>query len=838
MPRYCRFDDDVMFHRSLASILHKPIAIGVRLTDSNLHTIKRNVAGITFNVQEYIERYGTSGSGFIWCTQEEYEHNWTYLASEVLRRCLRVYPGGEGYSVALAKDMPKFSVGITKSLDVVARDESGRWLYLEKTGDTIESVVSDVPPECSVVYSPGNNDNDMRRCISADKYWVTVRGGKYVIIRPPLNCPDDIVVPYGAFLNSRFVFHGDDSYLFEPSPAARVLLIGNSELTTYQAPSCGIYGQLVLHEDDDKMYMTLTPAYPDIFGRRITRKYNDVSNSVFNTTPYEFCASLSCQYNFNTRNERYVDCLSGDTLNVGDSPDMYHGMPTREETFNDYFVVENGCIHSVWLRVMSVDDDGNKVYKSVDTDDFVIKLLSNFESLHERTLPYKGECYRWDGRNAAWIRAEDAIYIPPALKRNSFDVFTHYRFVTYTTCSLCHAKTIYTERTDRSMFIYFVDGKRYNKPLCNNCLYTILNGGTLDIPTEDGSVLQVSEHGLISCSEGYTLSKWCVIDAEEGTVEGFIDEHAIWDSERQEWKLENDNDGALRLTLTPDGYVIRERYCTHVNGYFYKPTPIFFKDNNEDTQKFFGIELEVMDGGESSRNASRVCHSHEELYAKHDGSLDDGMELVSHPCTVSWHLTHLWDDVLSKLHMLHYHARNGSGIHVHVSKKYWENNGGLCRIANLTTFCDINREALRLYANRERGTFDHWARGYMSPSNTKKVIVNALTKFGDTKEAMRDLYDKYSSVTDHYSVVNLSNESTVEIRAFASTLDINRMHSIVQFVDVLTELSTEVTLGNPITFQLIQTRAQSKGYTELLQDPKFTMAIDESNRYVDTRVCS
>ena len=558
---------------------------------------------------------------------------------------------------------------------------------------------------------------------------------------------------------------------------------------------------------------------------------------MFNVSSYEFCGFLSCQYNFNTRNERYVDCLSGDTLNVGDSPDMYHGMPTREETFNNYFVVENGCIHSVWLRVMSVDDDGNKVYKSVDTDDFVIKLLSNFGSLHERTLPYKGECYRWDGRNAAWIRAEDAIYIPPALKRNSFDVFTHYRFVTYTTCSLCHAKTIYTERTDRSMFIYFIDGKRYNKPLCNNCLYTILNGGTLDIPTEDGSVLQVSEHGLNSCSEGYTLSKWCVIDAEEGAVEGFIDEHAIWDSERQEWKLENDNDGALRLTLTPDGYVIRERYCTHVNGYFYKPTPIFFKDNNEDTQKFFGIELEVMDGGESSRNASRVCHSHEELYAKHDGSLDDGMELVSHPCTVSWHLTHLWDDVLSKLHMLHYHARNGSGIHVHVSKKYWENNGGLCRITNLITFCDINREALRLYANRERGMFDHWAHGYMSPSNTKKVVANTLANFGDTEEAMSDLYDRYSSVTEHYSVVNLSNESTVEIRAFASTLDINRMHSIVQFVDVLTELSTEVTLGNPITFQLIQTRAQSKGYTELLQDPKFTRAIDESNSYVDTRVC-
>ena len=214
------------------------------------------------------------------------------------------------------------------------------------------------------------------------------------------------------------------------------------------------------------------------------------------------------------------------------------------------------------------------------------------------------------------------------------------------------------------------------------------------------------------------------------------------------------------------------------------------------------------------------------------------MELVSHPCTVSWHLTHLWDDVLARLSTLRYHARNGSGIHVHVSRKYWENNGGTCHIANLITFCDMNREALRLYANREEETFDHWTHSYMSPSATKKAISTTLRTLGDTKDAMQDMYERYNGATDHYSVVNLCNATTVEIRAFASTLSVYRMHSIIQFVDVLTELSTEATLGNPITFGLIQTRAQDKGYTALLQDPKFTEAVEESNRHVDTRICS
>ena len=833
MPIYCRFKEDVKFHRSLANLPHEPRVIGVELNDCSTHTLKKNVGYITFDAREYVETHDYLGVGFIWCTSEEYEHNWTYLASELLRRCLRA-SSYDGYTVVPARDMPKFSIGVTKNLDVVARDSRGRWLYLSKTGDTIESVVSDIPPDCLVVYD-GCNEYSGRH-LMGDRYWVTVRGGNYVIVRPPLNCPDDINVPYGAFLNSRFVFHGDNSYVLEPLPAAHALLVGGREIVTYQSPRCAVYGQLVLHEDNNKMYMTLTPVYPDIFGCKITRKYNDISDSVFNTLPSGFCSFLSCEYNINTMDNEYDDCLDGSTLAVGHSPILCHGMPTKEATFETHFVIEDGVPHSVWLRTMSVDDEGNKIYRNVDTEKFITNLLSNADmnTLRNSILLYDGEKLRWDGRNSAWIRSEDAVYIPPALKRSFLDIYTHSRFVECETCPVCHAKTMLS---DRYTFTYFINGKRYNKVLCDNCICTLTNGETLDIPIEDGSVLHVNGREVIRCGQGYTLSRWWAHDAEE-TEEGFIDEYATWNSETQEWKLKDDKDGALLLSLTPGGYVITEHYCTRVNGYFYKPAPIFFKDSNEDTQKFFGVELEVMDGGETDYNAKKVCHNHEELYAKHDGSLTDGMELVSHPCTVSWHLTRLWDDVLSKLRSMHYNACSGSGIHVHVSKKYWENNGGECRIVNLITFFDMNREALRLYANRDRDTFYHWAHQYMSPTDTKKVVANTLSRFGDTREAMRDLYDRYTNATEHYSVVNLSNEATVEIRAFASTLDVNRMHSIIQFVDVLTELSTEATLGNPITFSLIKTRAQNKGYTELLQDPRFARAIGESNRHVDTRVCS
>ena len=829
MPRYCQFAENVRFHRSLASMPHEHGIVGVGLRDSHDRSLRRNVRTVLRDVQDCIDQHQFLPDNFIWCTREEYEHNWPYLANELLRIFSSEAAIG---SVIPALDMPKFSVGVTKNLDIIARDSNGRWISLDKAGNTVEVVVSDIAPECLVVYRTG--DSDSVRHLSKNRYWVTVRGGNYVIVRPPINCPNDIRVPYGAFLNSRFVFNGDDSYIMESALSTHVFLLGNEELQTSSYPRCGLYGQLVLHEDDNRVYMTLTPVYPDIFGCKLTRKYRVPIMSAFNVSPSGFCNRLSCTYNINTIDNEYVDCLTGDILTYESYPTLCHGIPTREVAFRNNFVTEDGIHRSVWLRSMSVDEDGNKVYRDFD-DGFIMHMLKNvpFNAIRNCLVEYEGESYRWDGRNSAWIRAADAVCIPPRASRSALDIFTHSRFVQCVECPLCHSKTMLT---GKYTFTYFIDGQKYSKPMCDRCVSILFDGHPLDIQIEDGSVLHVNGCDICGCDGEYTLSKWWVRVPNED--EGLIDEYAIWNHETQQWELVDDENGALYLAFTPRGYVLTERYCTHINGYFYKPEPIFFKGNDENTHKFFGIELEVMDGGEDSDNAKEVCRNHEELYAKHDGSLTNGMELVSHPCTVSWHLTHLWTDVLTRLRALRYHARNGSGIHVHVSRKYWENNGGACHIANLITFCDMNRKALRLYADREEETFDHWTHSYMSPSATKKTVSTTLETLGDTEEAMQDMYERYSGVTDHYSVVNLSNATTVEIRAFASTLSILRMHSIIQFVDVLTELSTEATLGNPITFGLIQTRAQDKGYTALLQDPKFAEAIEESNRHVDTRICS
>ena len=62
----------------------------------------------------------------------------------------------------------------------------------------------------------------------------------------------------------------------------------------------------------------------------------------------------------------------------------------------------------------------------------------------------------------------------------------------------------------------------------------------------------------------------------------------------------------------------------------------------------------------------------ENVYCKHDGSLDDGFEIVTHPMSLEYHINEMpWCEVLGKAQQLGYrsHQANTCGLHVHVSRK-------------------------------------------------------------------------------------------------------------------------------------------------------------------------
>ena len=61
----------------------------------------------------------------------------------------------------------------------------------------------------------------------------------------------------------------------------------------------------------------------------------------------------------------------------------------------------------------------------------------------------------------------------------------------------------------------------------------------------------------------------------------------------------------------------------------------------------------------------------EHIYCKHDGSLDDGFEIVSHPATLEYHTNTIpWKKILDEALEMGYYSHNSGtcGLHVHINR--------------------------------------------------------------------------------------------------------------------------------------------------------------------------
>ena len=112
-------------------------------------------------------------------------------------------------------------------------------------------------------------------------------------------------------------------------------------------------------------------------------------------------------------------------------------------------------------------------------------------------------------------------------------------------------------------------------------------------------------------------------------------------------------------------------HCSVVHEYSYTPDLVFHGKG----LRHFGVELEIDGGGTDRYNAEKLLNianaNAENLCIKTDGSLDDGLELVTHPMTLTYHLNEMpWAEVLRKAQSMDYlsHAAGTCGLHVHISR--------------------------------------------------------------------------------------------------------------------------------------------------------------------------
>lgn len=222
-----------------------------------------------------------------------------------------------------------------------------------------------------------------------------------------------------------------------------------------------------------------------------------------------------------------------------------------------------------------------------------------------------------------------------------------------------------------------------------------------------------------------------------------------------------------------------------VHDYYYKPAPVFYGNGG----RFMGVELEIDGAGERDDYAAILTdlansNGAKLVYIKHDGSLDDGIEIVTHPMTLNFHQEEMpWGKVLEKAKELGYlsHQAGTCGLHVHVNRTAF---GQTVReqeacVARTLFFVEKFWEELLIFSRRTQRQMNRWAARYGYKDVPKEILDHVKT--GDHQ--------------GRYTAVNLENVDTIEFRMFRGTLKLNTLIATLQMVnricDVAISLSDE-----------------------------------------------
>lgn len=208
-----------------------------------------------------------------------------------------------------------------------------------------------------------------------------------------------------------------------------------------------------------------------------------------------------------------------------------------------------------------------------------------------------------------------------------------------------------------------------------------------------------------------------------------------------------------------------------LHSYSFKPCPRFLSHGNgERTAMYFGMEIEteLASGNLSSYMSDTDLPS--EWYAKEDGSLNHGAEMVSHPGTMAYWETANWDWTKRAIKAggRSYDA-SSCGMHVHVSRRALT---GLAQWRIHKMFA-LNSEWVQRISRRISGRLERWAKVEPDTLGTEDrgkydQDSNWVPKEVKSGYLAKKIKGGYGS--DRYVALNLTS-STLEFRIFRGTLD-------------------------------------------------------------------
>lgn len=249
----------------------------------------------------------------------------------------------------------------------------------------------------------------------------------------------------------------------------------------------------------------------------------------------------------------------------------------------------------------------------------------------------------------------------------------------------------------------------------------------------------------------------------------------------------------MRYTYSSDCMCSRcydklEKY--QIRGYHHSPALIGYDYDKEtgknvpmpmENFKGYGIELEIDCAGESNITSKDVIQLlDDEVYTMHDGSIDDGFEIVTHPHTEDALYNMNWADTFKWLLKKGYrsHDVDTCGLHMHISRKLFKDNESICKM--MYFYEKFSQDVIKM-SRRTHDRVDRWAGFYSSPRLlTKSYIIDAFNAYN------------FGGHSSRYKCVNLTNRNTVEIRIMRGTLKLETFLATLDFIITVAKNSNNI----------------------------------------------
>lgn len=240
------------------------------------------------------------------------------------------------------------------------------------------------------------------------------------------------------------------------------------------------------------------------------------------------------------------------------------------------------------------------------------------------------------------------------------------------------------------------------------------------------------------------------------------------------------------LDYTEKGVARETRYSRKVDPIFYGYGAFHF-----------GVEFEVevkRDENYGVQDVMDIVHKfNKHVYFKGDTSIDHGVEIITHPCSYSYHKDHTSPmlDMLSDIDT--YGDNTGTcGLHIHIGRDrlYGDKEVAIGRIMYI-----FNKHWNKIvkFARRDAERLERWGKRPVGGDVPESVVPKENPFFMKQRKKVLDLFFKScynaNEDLDRYRAVNLKCVNTIEFRVFDGTTTNKYFLASLQFVHMVMELA-------------------------------------------------